>query len=154
MNNMLVDPESNKITALLDFDFASVLHPSHEFFMSLWDVGGNPAGGHGQDLTGGRLAKAILKGSFDMDDDVPEEAAELWSTARVWDAALAARGAMRPSDISGMAGLDQLRRLETALCPFQLVHPMILKQMTAEQVQEQRAAAEKTLVACLDALGF
>jgi hypothetical protein len=41
MNNILFDLETNKITGLVDFDFASVGHPCQEFFSSFRDVGGN-----------------------------------------------------------------------------------------------------------------
>lgn len=44
MNNMLFDPETNRITGVLDFDFASVGHPCQEFFSSFHDVGGNVFG--------------------------------------------------------------------------------------------------------------
>jgi hypothetical protein len=41
MSNILFDPETNRITGLVDFDFASVGHPCQEFFSSFHDVGGN-----------------------------------------------------------------------------------------------------------------
>ncbi|KAK3322986.1 aminoglycoside phosphotransferase, partial [Apodospora peruviana] len=41
MNNILFDPDTDKITGVVDFDFASVGHPCQEFFSSLREVGGN-----------------------------------------------------------------------------------------------------------------
>jgi aminoglycoside phosphotransferase (APT) family kinase protein len=41
MSNVLYDPQTNKITGLVDFDFASVGHPCQEFFSSFHDVSGN-----------------------------------------------------------------------------------------------------------------
>lgn len=38
-SNILVDPDSGKINALIDYDFASVLHPSFEFLRSFDGAG-------------------------------------------------------------------------------------------------------------------
>lgn len=40
-NNMLFDGGSNRITALLEYDFACISHPSQEFFRSMHDFGGH-----------------------------------------------------------------------------------------------------------------
>ncbi|KAJ6016128.1 Phosphotransferase enzyme family protein [Penicillium herquei] len=39
MNNMLIDPDTNQLTAVLDFDFSSIGPPAHLFFSSLQDLG-------------------------------------------------------------------------------------------------------------------
>lgn len=153
LNNILYDVASKRVTGLVDFDFASISHPSQEFFMSLWDLGGNLGACHGPDPTNGRLTEALITGDFEQ-STVPESATSLWATAKTWDSALKARGSVRPSQIAGIAALDQLRRLEATLCPFRLAHPMFLKRKTPEQIVEEREAAEKTLVACLESLGF
>ncbi|KAL0933356.1 phosphotransferase enzyme family protein [Colletotrichum truncatum] len=154
-NNIQYQPETNKLTGILDFDFAYVSHPCHEFFASLGDIGGNTGGGTGRDpdLSGGRLGKAMITGNFDI-PDLPEEATGQLRTAKAWDDALAARGTMRPSDIPQMPALDQLRKLEGLLCPFALLHPMVLRGQTPEQITEMRKAAEKDLTDCLESFGY
>lgn len=47
MNNILIDPTTCKLTALIDFDFACIAHPAHEFLVSLQDLGGNVMGPYG-----------------------------------------------------------------------------------------------------------
>ncbi|KAF9873182.1 phosphotransferase enzyme family protein [Colletotrichum karsti] len=154
-NNIQYDPESKKITGVLDFDWAYISHPCHEFFTSLGDVGGSTGGGTARDpdLSGGRLAKAILTGNFDI-PDLPEEAARQLTRAKAWDDALAARGALRPSAISGITALDRLSKLEALLGPFILTHPVMLKRRTAEQIADTRRATEKQLVECLEIFDY
>ncbi|KAL0769137.1 hypothetical protein CaCOL14_008445 [Colletotrichum acutatum] len=156
-NNTLYDPTTKKLTSILDFDFAFVSHPCHEFFTSLGDVGGNTGGGTGRDpdLSGGLLGKAMLTGDFDgIRARLPQEAAGQLTTARAWDDALKGRGALRPSEIEGMAALDGLRRLETLACPFALEHPVMLRRKTREEIEEMRAVAEGELVGCLEGFGY
>ncbi|KAK2018059.1 phosphotransferase enzyme family protein [Colletotrichum eremochloae] len=154
-NNMLYDPGTKKLTSVLDFDWAFVSHPCHEFFMSLGDIGGNTGGGTGRDpdLSGGRLGKAMLTGNFDI-PDIPEAAVKQLARDKAWDDALAERGALRPSDIEGISALDMLRRLEDLLCPFALEHPAMLKRKTPEEITKMRKAAEEALIDCLAAFGY
>ncbi|EXF79549.1 phosphotransferase enzyme family protein [Colletotrichum fioriniae PJ7] len=156
-NNTLYDPTTKKLTSILDFDFAFVSHPCHEFFTSLGDVGGNTGGGTGRDpdLSGGLLGKAMLTGDFDgIRERLPQEAAGQLTRAQAWDDALKERGALRPSEIKGMAALDGLRRLEALACPFALEHPVMLRRKTREEIEEMRGVAEGELVACLEKFGY
>ncbi|KAI0537175.1 hypothetical protein GGR58DRAFT_472888 [Xylaria digitata] len=43
-DNILYDPATGRITALLDYDFASILHPAYEFFRSFNSTGGRLSG--------------------------------------------------------------------------------------------------------------
>ncbi|KAJ5738249.1 hypothetical protein N7493_001404 [Penicillium malachiteum] len=67
MNNMLVNPDTNQLTVVLDFDFSSIGPPAHLFFSSLQDLGSN------SDQTGGKLTKALLTDNFEDFSDVPDE---------------------------------------------------------------------------------
>ncbi|KAK1634990.1 phosphotransferase enzyme family-domain-containing protein [Colletotrichum phormii] len=156
-NNTLYDTTTKKLTSILDFDFAFISHPCHEFFISLGDVGGNTGGGTGRDsdLSGGLLGKAMLTGDFDgIRTSLPQEAAGQLTRAKAWDDALKERGALRPSEIAGMAALDGLRRLEALACPFALEHPVMLRRKTREEIEEMRGVAEGELVECLEGFGY
>lgn len=97
----------------------------------------------------------MLTGDFDgIGGSLPQEAAGQLTTARAWDNALKERGAVRPSDIKGMAALDGLRKLEALACPFALEHPVMLKRKTREEIEEMRAVAERELVGCLEGFGY
>ncbi|CAI0648591.1 unnamed protein product [Colletotrichum noveboracense] len=154
-NNIQYDPGTKHITGVLDFDWAYVSHPAHEFFISFGDIGGSTNGGTARDpdLSDGKIAKAMLAGNFDI-PDLPEEAVGQLARAKAWDDALAERGALRPSEIAGMAALEQLRKLESLLAPFALHHPVMLKRKTAEQIVEMRATGERELIECLERFGY
>ncbi|KAK2046405.1 phosphotransferase enzyme family protein [Colletotrichum somersetense] len=154
-NNMLYDPSTKKVTSVLDFDWAFVSHPCHEFFASLGDIGGNTGGGTGRDpdLSGGRLGKAMMTGNFDI-PDIPEAAAKQLTRDKAWDDALAERGALRPSEIEGISALDRLRRFEDLLCPFALEHPAMLKRKTPEEIAKMRKATEAGVIDCLASFGY
>ncbi|TGO24069.1 hypothetical protein BPAE_0113g00260 [Botrytis paeoniae] len=49
--NLLYDPTTCRITALLDYDFASILHPAYEFFLSFGSSGGQLLGWPGDKET-------------------------------------------------------------------------------------------------------
>ncbi|RHZ62525.1 hypothetical protein CDV55_107019 [Aspergillus turcosus] len=156
-SNILFDPEANQLTTLLDFDFAFISHPAHEFFISLSDVGGNTS------VSDSRITAAILSGNFDVKlgtelasgDKDADNTVQLLSRAQTWDAALRAAGGMRPSEIAGVVTLNKLRQLEGLLCPpFQLVHPVIVKRKTPEELEQGREKVAESLARELEHFGF
>ncbi|KAI8225144.1 hypothetical protein K4K54_004794 [Colletotrichum sp. SAR 10_86] len=154
-NNVQFDPETRRITGVLDFDWAYVSHPAHEFFTSFGDIGGSTNGGTARDpdLSDGKIAKAMLAGDFSI-PNLPEGALGQLARAKAWDDGLAERGALRPSEIPGMTAIEQLRKLESLLAPFALHHPVMLKRKTAEQIVEMRGAGERELIECLERFGY
>ncbi|KAJ6017280.1 hypothetical protein N7451_000659 [Penicillium sp. IBT 35674x] len=147
MNNMLVNPDTGKLTALLDFDFASIADPAHEFLVSLQDLGGNIMGPYGKDPTNGKLLQAIRSGDFS--EDIP---AEVWWTGKTLNANLAKRGIQQPSSIPGIEMLLHFRALESLICPFGLAVPFIIENMSDEQRVDARQKAESELIAQIEAL--
>ena len=149
--NALFDRETNKLTGLVDFDFASVSHPGMEFFSSFGDIGGGLGNVPGPDPSEGLLREAVLTGVFEG-VDVPEEARSKWTVARMWDDALRARGLLRPSDIAGMRALCCVMQLEMQIAPPRLLHPVYLKGKMPEEIVEGRRAGEEGIRATLAGL--
>ncbi|KJZ76369.1 hypothetical protein HIM_04098 [Hirsutella minnesotensis 3608] len=147
MNNMLFDPESKRITALLDFDWAAVTHPAHEFFTSFHDFKGTT-----RLLDSVSLQRAVLTSDFRRHHD-DGEVDEAWELAAAWDEALRQNGAMRPSDIRGINTLENLRHLADLIAPFHLTNPVMVKRLTDEQLGDARAKNERALLEALEALG-
>ncbi|KAJ5929905.1 Phosphotransferase enzyme family protein [Penicillium verhagenii] len=145
MNNMLVDPDTNQLTAVLDFDFSHVGSPAHLFFTSLQSLGTST------DPTGGKLTKALLTGSFKDVRGMSEEGKSIWMQARVLDKAMATRGSVRPSEVQGLETLNRLTELERLICPFRLAVPMFLEKKTKAELAHARLLAEQALV---NQLGF
>lgn len=147
---MLYDKEAKKITAILDFDFASVSHPFEEFIcMSLTDIGGNVS----DEDTG--ISRAILSGNFSTPPaDLDEESAKEWELAKTWNAVVRESAALAPSQIDGADGICDLMRFQGLLCPYQLSSASALEELDAEKRAELRAKAEADLLKWLEKHGF
>lgn len=155
MNNMLYDPAERRVSALLDFDWATVAHPAHEFFSGLHDLQGST---HPDDPA---LQSAVLKGAFgnptpagEPDKTETGEHDKAWALARSWDASLLGAGGLRLSSIAGIATLESLRALEDLIAPFSLCNAVMVGRTPAEKLQASRADTEAKLDALLDSLAL
>lgn len=156
MNNMLYDPTTRRVSALLDFDWAAVAHPAHEFFSGLHDLQGST---HPNDAA---LQSAVLTGAFDTgtntsptagpDESGAGETTKAWALARSWDAALLRAGGLRPSSLAGITTLESLRALEDLIAPFALCNTVMVGRTPAEKLKVARADTEAKLDALLDSL--
>lgn len=146
---MLYDKEAKKITALLDFDFASVSHPFEEFIcLSLADIGGNVSD---EDTC---ISRAILSGNFSTPPaDLDEDFAKEWELAKVWNAVLRESAALAPSQIDGVDRIRDLMRFQRLLCPHRLSSASALEELDAETRAELRAKAEADLLKWLEKHG-
>ncbi|OAA64208.1 Aminoglycoside phosphotransferase [Niveomyces insectorum RCEF 264] len=150
--NVLFESESARITALLDFDFASVTHPCHEFFGGFSDIGG---GIRFEDKGCQFLAQPVLSGNFgQVPEGLSEEQLDKWEVAKAWDAALATRGAIRPSSIAGLDRLEDLRVMADMICPRMLSHEMMLKRAPRDVQEKQRQEIQVKLLRLLEKYGF
>jgi aminoglycoside phosphotransferase (APT) family kinase protein len=148
MNNVLFDPTTKRITALLDYDWAAVTHPVHEFHTGFSDLSGST---HPENP---KLQQAVLKSVFeDSNATFSDEEKVDWQVAKAWDSALAVRGVVRPSQIKGVEDLEKLRKLEELICPFMLSTDIILKRRTPEQILKMKQEAEVNLIELLNSLG-
>lgn len=160
MNNMLYNPATRRVSALLDFDWAAVAHPAHEFFSGLHDLQGsthpaNPA-----------LQSAVLTGAFEPSNSTnnitattarpdasdANEHAKAWALARSWDASLLRASGLRPSSLAGITTLESLRALEDLIAPFALCNTVMVGRAPAEKLHAARADTEAKLDALLDSL--
>lgn len=158
MNNMLYDPATRRVSALLDFDWAAVAHPAHEFFSGLHDLQGST---HPDDAA---LQSAVLTGAFDIsttnitdpaaepDEPGAGEPSKAWALARSWDASLLRAGGLRPSSLAGITTLESLRALEDLIAPFALCNSVMVGRTPPDKLQSIRADTEAKLDALLDSL--
>ncbi|KAI4594803.1 hypothetical protein KJ359_007606 [Pestalotiopsis sp. 9143b] len=150
LNNFLFDKTTSRVTALLDFDFSWISHPSHEFFTGLWDIGG------GLRSDDPKIISAILTGKFDdVDESLSAEDMVKWQVAKTWNTALATRGVIRPSSMSRIGRLRHLMELEDALCPSRLGNERTierLKRQSPEKLAQAIKMATDRLTALLDDL--
>lgn len=111
MNNLLYDKESKKVTALLDFDFASINHPVEEhYFASFSDVGG------GLRALSPAMYPCVMSDNFEQQPaNSSDKDKKIWDKAKYWNAAIAERNVLRPKSLPGVEKIEALRRLEESL---------------------------------------
>ncbi|THW63731.1 hypothetical protein D6D20_03388 [Aureobasidium pullulans] len=147
MNNVLVDPTTERISALLDFDWSFVGSPGDEFLRSFFDFGGIP----GPDSTGEELTirQAILHG-FESEHVFDEPLDQL----QAWYQALEKYDALVPSKLSGMEQISELHHFINQIAPWLLTHDSPLRRRSKEQLDSVKANTKKTLLAFLEKHGF
>ncbi|KAK2048620.1 hypothetical protein LZ31DRAFT_538756 [Colletotrichum somersetense] len=147
---MLFDKKAKKVTAVLDFDFASVSHPFEEFIsMSFNHTGGNI----GDDDTA--INQAILSGDFTTPPaDLDKESLKEWELAKTWNSVLQESVALAPSQIDGVNQIRDLMRLQRFLCPHWLGSASVLEELDEVKRAELRAKAEADLVGWLKKHGY
>lgn len=148
---MLYDTEQKKLTAILDFDWASVTNPCDEFLGGFWDLGG---GIHEENAS---FQTCIMTGDFSSTarpNDIPAEDVEKWETGKLLNAALAHWGAIRPSTTKAAGAIQKLRELENMLCPFSLSNEVMLKRVSEEAKLKSKAQKGQEILKWLAGAGF
>ncbi|KAI0439383.1 phosphotransferase enzyme family-domain-containing protein [Xylaria telfairii] len=162
-DNLLYDPATGRITALLDYDFASIQHPGYEFFRSFGNSGGQFLGWTGDATPGDREALALreakLSGRFPSPLPAPVASANGpgvdWELARAWEDELQRLDVRRPSTLRGIDKLADVDELLGVLSPWRLTNDDFLRM---NQDEDQRATlrriSERQLTSVLDHMGF
>ena len=151
-DNLLFDPETLKITAILDFDWSYIGSTADEFLRSFSDLSGKLPGHFQKDPEMSALRTALLQG---FPNPLPQSQASVsWEVAKAWDDELERRNIMRPRTIKGMDALSGIFWLSQQICPFLLCEPTVLKYRTSLQKDRDREEAEKLLITYLEMNGF
>ncbi|KAK1613535.1 hypothetical protein BDP81DRAFT_336811 [Colletotrichum phormii] len=145
-NNLLFDPSTLQVTALLDFDFSYVGTAADEFMGFSF---GNICGGTLPGLYEGASQLALRRAMLDGFPETPPEldpSEVQWDLAEAWDKELARAGAARPRTISRFKEIANIYGLQDKVSPFELDNPMMRKRMTAEQLKEARRSTEDLII--------
>ncbi|KAI9788580.1 MAG: hypothetical protein M1816_006829 [Peltula sp. TS41687] len=164
-DNLLYDPATGRITALLDYDSASILHPAYEFFHSFSGNGGQLTGWLGDKTPRQKEAVALrdakLTGRFPWplpaasSDNKEYLPAVDWEVAKAWEDELERVDAKRPSTIRGIDKLADVDEVLSSLLPFRLTNEDYLR-MNRDEDQRRvvRRLDEGKLVGLLHRMGF
>ncbi|PNS20973.1 Acyl-CoA dehydrogenase family member 10 [Sphaceloma murrayae] len=141
-DNLLYDPATLRLTAVLDFDFAHIGTVADEFFRSLaHGIGRFPDKRDGEETL--PLHLAMLHG---FPDPLPVPTDDIqWTAAKAWNDALETRDMWRPSNIPGIAQLSELFWLSSQLLPFKLVNEVVISNSSEEQLQARKHDGEVLL---------
>lgn len=151
---MLYDAASNRITALLDYDFSCISHPSYDFFCSFSDVGGHFQGWSGdEDTEQVALHDAKLHGFPSRLPPSSEDRVD-WELAKAWEDELEKAQVLRPLTIQGIEHVADVQELLGAIGPWPLSNLNVFEMQSEKVKIKLRDAAEKRLVKILDRFGF
>ncbi|CRG87492.1 hypothetical protein PISL3812_04510 [Talaromyces islandicus] len=132
-NNILFDTTTKRITALIDYDFACILHPSYEFFRSFDGAGGQLRGWSGdEDSEQSALREAKLHG---FPSPLPQSTKDgvQWEVARAWEDELEKLDVKRPRTIAGIDKVADVDGVLRTILPWRLSNSDILR-MQSESV--------------------
>ncbi|KAH0254492.1 hypothetical protein KCU91_g17973, partial [Aureobasidium melanogenum] len=146
--NFLFDPDTFRVTGLVDYDCSHTGHPLHEYFFSSFSVK------YCVVLPEPEVASAIfhhypsplplsepISGPEARDDDPPQ-----WELMQLFETALANLGAARPSSIVGAENITKVYEFMALICPFHFV----MDRWVSKQSQEQLQASKEKQMALLD----
>ncbi|KAH8885617.1 hypothetical protein GQ53DRAFT_845296 [Thozetella sp. PMI_491] len=162
-DNLLYDPATGRITALLDYDFSSIQHPAYEFFRSFAGNGGQLTGWSGdatpEEKEAAALRGAKLTGRFPspLPDPVPSANGPGvdWELAKAWEDELQRLDVKRPSTIQGIDKLADVDEVLGSLLPWRLTNEDFLRMNQDEgQRKALRDMGESQLVGLLSHMGF
>jgi hypothetical protein len=163
-SNVLVDPKSLKITALLDLEFSHIGSPLEEYLYSFYDVGGILPGRHEADEDMGKLRLALLEGfPTPLPESLPPHTGPVkfgakkhiqWHIAKAWTDELAHAGAQYPATIPYAEEVSALHWFSQEICPFYFLQEMWVKARGPEAVQKTMQEKEALLDSYLKEWGY
>ncbi|KAJ8058569.1 hypothetical protein OCU04_012747 [Sclerotinia nivalis] len=162
-DNLLYDPKTGRITALLDYDFSCILHPAYEFFRSFTGNGGQLTGWSDDQISQEQEAVALrntkLTGQFPSPLPAPVASdngpAVDWELAQIWEDELQKLDVKRPSTILGIDTVVDVDVLLGLLLPWRLINEDFLRMNPDEdQRMALRRMGERQLKGLLKHLGF
>ncbi|KAJ5986157.1 hypothetical protein N7451_010522 [Penicillium sp. IBT 35674x] len=160
IHNMLIDPDSLQITALLDFDFSHISFAVEEFLYSFFFIHGLLVGPIEEDEYIA-LRKAQLEGfqkkiqaSQSEEEKEHEQGSIDWKLAQAWDEELARLNLQRPSSIKGIDEVSALHWFLQEISPPYFDMKRWLTSQTPEQQEERRMEVKSTIERYLERWGL
>ena len=134
---MLFDPETNEITALLDYDFGHIGSQADEYFYSLGELHGLLVPPFQEEDDINLMRERLLHG---FDEQVASDKSEMvdWRLFAALDEQLAAEGVERPVDIPGIDQLSAIYWFLQDVSPPMFFLKRWRAHMGEEKVQEFR----------------
>ncbi|KAJ8121611.1 hypothetical protein ONZ43_g1979 [Nemania bipapillata] len=152
--NLLVDPVSGNLTAVLDFELSHIASPAEEYFYSLTNLGSMLAGPFDNNPEEILLRKCLLEG-FDKIDPSSDEGGKInWMTARITDREFTRAGVLKPSEIRGCGELASLKWFLESLSPPYFHMPRWVNGHKQEFIDKEKQVIRSNIEKYLDRWGF
>lgn len=153
-DNLLYDVASQRVTGLIDYDFACILHPSYEFLCSFSGAGGQLQGWsdiESSDQTALRDAK--LHG-FPSRPPANTEDVEQWEVAKAWEDELERLDVKRPRTMKGIEKVADVDAVLRSILPWRVTNSDVLRLQSEGVILKCRDENEAQLVKLLEHLGY
>ncbi|KAK6209010.1 hypothetical protein LQW54_006758 [Pestalotiopsis sp. IQ-011] len=152
--NMLFDVKSNRLTALLDFDFAHVATPADECFYSMGMLG-HILLGPLQEGPEQQWVKCLVQGCEGNIPTTEEERGHVpWRTMEILSQEFGRAGVLRPQDIKGIGELAGVKWFLEAVFPPFFASPRWLSKRTPEQIARIKSSHEAQIQGYLERWGY
>ncbi|KAJ8123764.1 hypothetical protein O1611_g9517 [Lasiodiplodia mahajangana] len=143
-NNILFDPTSRRITAIIDFDWARIGCIADECLLSFDGRYAQLPSPKEIDPDRIALRTALLHG---FPSPLPPSSKTVeWDMAALWDAQLEEHGVIRACTIEGIEKMSWLYSFRDTMIPNTLSWDVIVKQRTAEDLEREKLATSQTLL--------
>lgn len=153
-NNLLFDATTGRITALIDYDFACISHPSYEFLRSFDGAGGQFRGWSGDEASEDMALREAKLHGFPTPLPSTTKDGVQWESVAAWEEELEKLDVKRPRN---MPGIDKVADVDTVLrtiLPWRVSNSDILRLQSEEVIVKCRNDNEEQLVGLLSRLGY
>ncbi|KAF2969011.1 hypothetical protein GQX73_g4574 [Xylaria multiplex] len=153
--NLLFDPSTQRITGLIDYDFACVLHPSYEFLRSLGDAGGQFRGWSADKASEEELLRQAKLYGFPSPLPVTTEDGKVnWEVAKAWEDEIEKLNVKRPATIEGIDKVADVDTILRTILPWRVSNSDILRMQSEKVILKCKEENEAQLIQLLERLGF
>ncbi|KAI0898664.1 hypothetical protein F4806DRAFT_507438 [Annulohypoxylon nitens] len=153
-NNLLFDVSTGRITALLDYDFACIMHPSYEFLRSFDGAGGQFRGWSSDEASEQAMLRKFKLHGFPSSLPQPVEGGVNWEIAKAWEDELEKLDVRRPATIEGIDKVADVDTILRTILPWRLNNSDIVRMQSEQVMMKCKEENEKQLVQLLERLGF
>ncbi|THX33699.1 hypothetical protein D6D10_07762 [Aureobasidium pullulans] len=150
--NLLFDPDTYKVTALVDYDCSHTGHPLHEFFFSSFSVNYCVVSAESEVATAlfDQFPSPLPESKPALGTELRDCSAPQWEIMLMFEEELDKFGAARPSSIQGAKKTTEIYEFMSEICPFHFVmDDRWVENQSEEKLQtcrnEQRVILEKAL---------
>ncbi|OBT74016.1 hypothetical protein VF21_06022 [Pseudogymnoascus sp. 05NY08] len=153
-NNILFDATSNRVTALIDYDFACISHPSYEFLRSFDGAGGQFRGWSTDEASDAMALRHAKLHGFPSPLPPTMKDGVKWEVVKAWEDELEKLDVKRPRN---MGAIDKVADVDTVLrsiLPWRVSNSDILRLQSEEVIVKCRNENETQLSGLLSRLGF
>ncbi|TVY83181.1 3-oxoacyl-[acyl-carrier-protein] reductase FabG [Lachnellula suecica] len=132
-NNILFDSTSGKITGLIDYDFACILHPSYEFIHSSNGLGGKFEGWSSDDASEDMALREAKLHGFPTSLPQTTENGIQWEIAEAWENELEILDVLRPRTMPGIDKVADVDAVLGGILPWRLTNSDILRMQSEKE---------------------